>query len=312
MREKIARGLLGFSAATIIASTFFLWRGLDPFRTFYFLFAWGSYIGVLDAWLYLQGGESLFIGDILEFITFLVPFSAFVWFLFEFFNLRLQNWIYLGVPSELALRWAGNFLAFGTVLPGIFLTANLLEHYGVFRKNEFSQFFSEELPPAAFFGSIAGGAAMLLLPLLWPRYFFPLIWGGFVLLLDPLNARWRGKSLIQEWRQRNWNRTLQLLLAGFLCGGLWEFWNFWAGAKWVYTIPLPDSLLRNIKVFEMPLLGFLGFPPFALECFVMAESARNLRDRIPRPAWRLLVLGAFLFSLWMCREIDLHTVQSFR
>ena len=133
-----------------------------------------------------------------------------------------------------------------------------------------------------------------------------------MLLLDPINAMWGGKSLIQEWRQKNWNRTLQILLAGFICGGLWEFWNFWAGAKWVYSVPLPDFLLRNLKIFEMPILGFIGFPPFALECFVMVEFAKNLRERVPKLFWKVLVIAAFIFSIFMCHLMDRHTVKSFR
>jgi hypothetical protein len=31
-----------------------------------------------------------------------------------------------------------------------------------------------------------------------------------------------------------------------------------------------------VKLFEMPVLGFLGFPPFALECFLMYRFVRFL------------------------------------
>lgn len=312
MKEKLARGILGFSIFLFAIASFFLWRKFEPFHTYYFLFAWWSAIGILDSRLYLSGGESLFLGDMADFLFFLVPFSAFLWFVFEAFNLRLENWYYAGVPWQAWIRWPGNFLAFGTVLPGIFLTANFLEHRGIFRKNEFSLFFSGALPKTVLGFCMAAGAVMLLLPLLFPKYFFPLVWGGFVLLLDPVNAQWGGRSLLQEWRQRNWNRTLQLLLAGLICGVLWELWNFWAGAKWVYAVPLPDFLLGNVKVFEMPLLGFLGFPPFALECFVMMEFARGLWERMSKPWRRIAALAAFLFSLAMCHLMDLYTVRSLK
>jgi len=36
-------------------------------------------------------------------------------------------------------------------------------------------------------------------------------------------------------------------------------------------------ILQGWKVFEMPLPGYLGFPAFALECFVMYEFLRTLR-----------------------------------
>ena len=45
---------------------------------------------------------------------------------------------------------------------------------------------------------------------------------------------------------------------------LWEFWNYWAIGKWIYTVPIPFA---GPKIFEMPLLGFLGFPAFAVEVY---------------------------------------------
>jgi hypothetical protein len=57
-----------------------------------------------------------------------------------------------------------------------------------------------------------------------------------------------------------------------VCGWLWEFWNYWAAAKWLYIFPM----FQGWKIFEMPAPGFLGFPPFALECFTMYVTARWL------------------------------------
>jgi len=48
--------------------------------------------------------------------------------------------------------------------------------------------------------------------------------------------------------------------SGYLCGIVWEFFNYWAAAKWVYHVPY----LSQIKIFEMPVLGFLGFGPFGI------------------------------------------------
>jgi hypothetical protein len=55
------------------------------------------------------------------------------------------------------------------------------------------------------------------------------------------------------------------MLSGFLCGILWEFWNYWSRAKWHYTVPI----MERLKIFEMPVPGYLGFPAFGLECFTM-------------------------------------------
>ena len=43
-------------------------------------------------------------------------------------------------------------------------------------------------------------------------------------------------------------------------------------------MPVPP----DIKIFEMPLAGYLGFPAFAVECFVMYVFVRQLLWRGPR------------------------------
>jgi hypothetical protein len=98
------------------------------------------------------------------------------------------------------------------------------------------------------------------------------VWLGFIVLLDPVNRRLGGEALTRE-------RTINLMAGGLLCGILWEFWNYWAGAKWIYTVPI----MQNLKIFEMPLPGYFGFPPFALECFTMYV--------LLRVAWSRLVFG---------------------
>jgi hypothetical protein len=109
------------------------------------------------------------------------------------------------------------------------------------------------------------------------RYMAAPVWLGFIFLLEPINRWMRADSLLPNGNLR---RVRNLLLSGLLCGGLWEFWNYWAGAKWHYTVPI----LEHVKLFEMPLPGYLGFPPFALECFVMYVFIRALVKR-PGSGW---------------------------
>jgi predicted flap endonuclease-1-like 5' DNA nuclease len=51
-------------------------------------------------------------------------------------------------------------------------------------------------------------------------------------------------------------------------GLLWELFNVRARGKWIYTVPG----FEDLKLFEMPVAGFLGFPPFALECFALWQA----------------------------------------
>ena len=50
------------------------------------------------------------------------------------------------------------------------------------------------------------------------------------------------------------SRLVNLLISGLVCGLICECW------KWRYNVPI----LPEVKIFEMPILGFAGFPPFAV------------------------------------------------
>jgi hypothetical protein len=103
---------------------------------------------------------------------------------------------------------------------------------------------------------------------------------------------------------------------GLCCGLLWETWNYWAGAKWVYTVPFVGFL----KVFEMPILGFVGFLPFSLEAYVMTNSAFVLFEGIKRrkavshrfALWLAVSVCFILFCHLMFMGIDRRTVVTFR
>ena len=111
------------------------------------------------------------------------------------------------------------------------------------------------------------------------QYLAAPVWLGFILLLDPINAQLGAESLIVDWQAGRFDRIINLIVSGFLCGILWEFWNYWCAAKWHYTVPIMEQL----KIFEMPLPGYLGFPAFALECCTMYVFVRRLFTRGGRP-----------------------------
>lgn len=73
-------------------------------------------------------------------------------------------------------------------------------------------------------------------------------------------------SLIGEIVRGQPDRIITLMISGYICGFLWEFWNAWAGAKWIYTATF---LQYKIKIFEMPIEGFLCFWPFATSMYVI-------------------------------------------
>jgi len=87
-----------------------------------------------------------------------------------------------------------------------------------------------------------------------------------VLILDPINNLLGRKSALAHIAVGDW-RFFVLPLAGLICGFFWEMWNYYALPKWYYTIPY----VGFAKIFEMPLLGYSGYLPFALELFAMYQ-----------------------------------------
>jgi hypothetical protein len=169
--------------------------------------------------------------------------------------------------------------AFATITPGIFETADLIESFGWFKRSRPLRFSS-----AVETSFIVFGAACLIAPLVIPKhiaaYLFALVWVGFVFLLDPINKRLGLPSLLGAFAAGRTSRFWSFMLAGWICGWLWEFWNYWASAKWHYIFPI----MQSSKVFEMPALGYLGFLPFALECFVMYVTASWIVGRCRFPS----------------------------
>ncbi len=198
--------------------------------------------------------------------------SVALWLFFELVNLSLRNWYYINIPRNTLQRWIGYMIAYSTVLPGLFETTELLDSIGLYKGYSVSAIPESRKWYIPFW--IVGGV-FLVLPVTIPQYGFPLIWGSFIFLLEPINHRFGGKSLMRDWEQGNPRKFLLLLTAGLACGFLWEFWNFWARSKWVYTVPFFDV----IKGFEMPPLGFLGFPPFAVECYVTYNFISLFRQK---------------------------------
>jgi hypothetical protein len=107
-----------------------------------------------------------------------------------------------------------------------------------------------------------------------------------------MNDRLRIGSFARFFRDGDYAFFVSLLISGAVCGILWESWNYWALTKWHYNVPY----LSGVKLFEMPVLGYLGFPAFALECWLMYRFIRFLTpvrlttDAFDRP-WEVTLPG---------------------
>jgi hypothetical protein len=226
---------------------------------------WWGYILALDAWIHRRKGASPLTARRAVFVAQCILSVAF-WCLFEAYNRLMPGWEYRNLMSYLPARFLGYAISFATIMPGLFLTCKLLQTYELFSGVRLPSIRWNNI---ALWLSLSVGAVFCIVPPFFPEpmrgYLWPLVWTGWFFLLEPINY-WRGaQSIYRDWEYGSLSRTLQLFASGAICGVLWEFWNMWAHTKWVYVFPLG----QNLKLFEMPLIGFVGFHPFALEYFAM-------------------------------------------
>lgn len=230
-----------------------------PWSQYVFPLFWYGYILVLDSLNHWRRGHSLISSRPGEFLL-MLPISAFYWQIFEWYNVSIQNWLYINAPPEKWLELTTKIVSFATVIPAVYETTDIL---GAMPWTKRAFRISCRLPADCPKGALALGLILSLLPSLLPDLFFWSIWVGPFLLLDAINHLRDRPSLLRDWQAGDIGRTLVLLTSGYVCGFFWEFWNYWAYTKWIYTVPIPDMP----HIFEMPLLGFFGFGLFGLETF---------------------------------------------
>lgn len=242
------------------------WLRIDPLYRYSFFPLWFGYILFIDALVVWRRGKSLLTRARWHYPLLFLTSSLF-WWAFETLNIPVQNWHYiLDQPYSPLAYFLIASLNFSTVLPAVMETAELLSTFPPLRprlpaSNPGPQLSIWMLALVELLGILC-----LILPWLFPRYFFGLIWLCLVLILDPINNLCRRKSALAHIAVGDWHFFV-LPLAGLCCGFLWEMWNFYALPKWYYTIPYVGFW----KIFEMPLLGYIGYLPFALELFAMYQ-----------------------------------------
>ena len=243
---------------------------------------WTGYILLIDGIIFSFKGKSFLI---FQGIFIVIILSIVVWWFFEWTNIFLSNWHYVGLTENI-LRYIGYFWAFGTIIPCILLTYGLLL---VIFKNVRIEFKGINVKNKYLTLMISVGILFLLLPIIpfslkfvnrsadielfsWmmvlgdikiSEYMAFAVWTFGFLILDPINYLMQKPSIIGYIEKGNYKVISLLSLSGIICGILWESVNWFATTRWVYTVPI----LGNIKIFEMPILGYLGFITFAWEIY---------------------------------------------
>jgi hypothetical protein len=292
--------LIALSVIAIVTAWVLLLLQVDPVPTWFYVFAWYPTLVLFDAvGTHLDGRPSMLWRRPMIYVFL---WSPAIWFCFEIANFRLENWYYVSLPHLPWERWCGIVLSFATVVPAVLLAERLLDAAGVFQRGRgpVLRMRSWELNCA-----VATGLGMGALSLVYPRLFFPLIWGAVFLVVDPLIFRAkRTLSLLGDLSEGYWGRLGRLMLGGVFIGLLWESYNYWARGKWIYTVPW----LEGLKLFEMPPLGFVGFPVFTLEAWSMYAGLCLLGVAAPLNGTALLKRGRVILGMLLAVALSAATL----
>jgi hypothetical protein len=258
-RRPPERRLVALQLAAGLAICGFGWGSslaeLEPFSGYWFDLVWTGYILAADAVVWARAGHSLLHGGGWRTAA-MFALSAPFWWAFEVANWRLENWAYVG--ASIFEGWARmplKTVSFVFVLPALAESRDLLRSFVRFPHPP-----AIPLPPWTARALVVFGLACVALLYLFPDQTFPLVWLGPLAVLDGL-ADLRGRpNILTLVRQGRAGPVLLVAAAGLFTGILWETWNFGALPHWDYRIPYVGFL----PVFEMPVLGYLGYPPFAV------------------------------------------------
>jgi len=242
------------------------YAGIEPVYNQFFVFAVWSFILIADNLTYRLRGRSLLISRTPEFLV-LAAWSLALSGLSELLNLRLGAWCYINQSSDVSLRWTGRALCWASVLPSIFITAEMLKLFSFFSGLRSGAF---KIQPRLIKSFYAAGAVLACLALAAPGLLWPLAVPAAFLLAEPLNLRLGLPSLLREWEGGLPEKTLRLAASGLICGLLCNWWNMAAGSGWEFILPGP--------VFSgLPVAVYAGLPIAGLAAYSVCSLASWLR-----------------------------------
>ncbi|MEM9444743.1 MAG: hypothetical protein AAGA18_05250 [Verrucomicrobiota bacterium] len=259
-------GLVVGAIFLVLAWNRFSW--FSEFQIYTFIPLWFAYILIVNAWCYKRTSQCLMLDRPYYFLGLFILSSVFWWF-FEYLNRFVENWYYLNIGTLDSLEYLiFASISFATVLPALLSTYQLLGscsflHMGM---NKFLKLRFIEDKRAAVILLLLFGAGLLGIGV-YPDYLYPLLWLSPLVLVVCVQILLGEKTVFSSVKYGDWTRIWLLGLAALTCGLFWEMWNFYSLAKWEYSIPF----VHKFKIFEMPLLGYAGYLPFGLECWVVAD-----------------------------------------
>ncbi len=273
------------AAFSLVVSWIIAWNRfpcMAPVQVYTYIPIWFSFIFLVNGVTNAIKGSCLMTRFRTGFLL-MFPLSALFWWYFEYLNRFVQNWYYLGVDDFTPLGYVVTAsISFSTVLPAV-----LSVHELILCLTGGASIFKRWVPVRIPFrrGHIT---ALLLLSLaclscisIYPDQFFWLLWVSPMIAITSLDYLYGREVVFSPAAQGDWSRLISLAFAGLICGFFWEMWNYHSQAKWIYMIPY----VGRFHIFEMPLLGYGGYLPFGVECWLVGRLA------LPNRYWEDILGG---------------------
>ena len=192
------------------------------------------------------------------------PASSLFWWFFEYLNRYVWNWYYLGIANLCAAEYSlYATICFASVLPGVCAVAAWLHTFPIFDDRVYDGMARLNLRRPGwciFLGVLA--AIGLTGIVFFPDYAYPFLWISPLTVFLLVQFLLREPCVLDSFARGNWSVFIRFALAALICGFCWETWNYYALAKWVYSVPW----VHRFQIWEMPFIGFGGYLPFGVEC----------------------------------------------
>jgi len=234
------------------------WARIPILTDYSFFPLWLGYILIVNGICEVRWRDSLMRRMGVSFLW-LFALSIPLWWFFEYMNSIVQNWHYIFAHSISPLHFAIQAsIDFATVIPAVFSTS--FHFYRFFEAKGHGHYKPLQPSSRSLVLVTLVGAMFFSLIYFFPVQAFPLVWIAPVFILEPIAYALGASSLLSEIKRGNWVLLFSIMLATLVTGFFWEMWNYYSLPKWIYTIPY----VGFGKVFEMPIIGFLGYLPFGL------------------------------------------------
>lgn len=262
-------GFIGLIIIWILAWTRFEWFSSIQPHTFFPL--WFCWIVLINALTYRRRGACPMTNAPLKFSLLFIG-SAVFWWVFEYLNRFVGNWIYTGSDYSALPYFLLATLSFSTVLPAVESMNAYLRSYRRFR-HAFKRMrnLSFLFKPLPAFIMAATAIVSLLFIGLFPNALFFSLWISPFLLYLSVRIFIKKPFILDNVKQGDYTNVISYAVSALICGFFWELFNMYSHARWEYAIPY----VQKFHLFEMPILGYAGYLPFGLECALIIDLILN-------------------------------------